>query len=64
MLAKATKIIPVMLMGKLVSNKKYERYEYLVAILISLGMMAFLFGKVTKLLALFFYALLVFFRFF
>jgi len=44
-LAKATKIIPVMLMGKLVSNKTYERYEYLVAVLISLGMMAFLFGK-------------------
>ena len=33
-------------MGKLVSNKTYERYEYLVAVLISLGMMAFLFGKV------------------
>jgi len=44
-LAKASKIIPVMLMGKLVSKKKYEFYEYLVALIISLGMMAFLFGK-------------------
>jgi len=44
-LAKASKIIPVMLMGKVVSNKKYEYYEYVVAVLISLGMMAFLMGN-------------------
>jgi len=44
-LAKASKIIPVMLMGKIVSKNKYEFYEYVVAVLISLGMCAFLFGK-------------------
>ena len=44
-LAKASKVIPVMLMGKVVSNKKYEYYEYVVAVLISVGMTAFLFGK-------------------
>eukprot|EP00088_Acartia_fossae_P033489 TRINITY_DN3427_c0_g1_i5.p1 TRINITY_DN3427_c0_g1~~TRINITY_DN3427_c0_g1_i5.p1 ORF type:complete len:441 (-),score=63.22 TRINITY_DN3427_c0_g1_i5:183-1505(-) len=44
-LAKASKIIPVMLMGKVVSRKTYEFYEYIVAVLISLGMVAFLFGK-------------------
>jgi len=44
-LAKASKIIPVMLMGKVVSKRTYEFYEYIVAVLISLGMMAFLFGK-------------------
>ena len=35
----------MMLMGKIVSNKKYEFYEYLVAVLISLGMIAFMLGK-------------------
>jgi len=44
-LTKASKIIPVMLMGKVVSNAKYEYYEYLVAVLISLGMSLFLFGN-------------------
>ena len=44
-LAKASKVIPVMIMGKIVSNKKYEYYEYVVAVLISVGMMAFLFGN-------------------
>lgn len=44
-LAKASKIIPVMLMGKIVSKRTYEFYEYIVAVLISLGMVAFLFGK-------------------
>ena len=44
-LAKASKIIPVMIMGKIVSAKKYDYYEYIVAVLISLGMCAFLFGK-------------------
>ena len=43
-LAKASKIIPVMLMGKLVSKNKYEYYEYVVAILISIGMTFFLMG--------------------
>lgn len=44
-LAKASKIIPVMLMGKVVSKKKYEYYEYVVAVLISVGMVAFLMGN-------------------
>merc|ERR1719348_2720138 len=44
-LAKASKVIPVMIMGKLLSNKKYEYYEYVVAVLISLGMTAFMLGN-------------------
>ena len=34
-----------MLMGKLVSNKKYEMYEYVVAILITIGMVGFFYGS-------------------
>ena len=34
-----------MLMGRIVSKKKYEFYEYTVAVLISLGMVFFFFGK-------------------
>lgn len=41
-LAKASKVIPVMLMGKLVSKKSYEYWEYLTAVLISLGVSMFL----------------------
>jgi len=44
-LAKASKVIPVMLMGKVVSKKKYDYYEYVVALLISVGMVAFLLGS-------------------
>jgi adenosine 3'-phospho 5'-phosphosulfate transporter B2 len=44
-LAKASKVIPVMLMGKLVSKRKYEYYEYVVAALITVGMVAFLAGS-------------------
>jgi hypothetical protein len=44
-LAKASKVIPVMIMGKLVSNKKYEMYEYVVAVLITLGMVGFFYGS-------------------
>merc|ERR1719348_1597436 len=44
-LAKASKVIPVMAMGKVVSKKQYEYYEYVVALLISLGMAAFLLGN-------------------
>lgn len=44
-LAKSCKIIPVMLMGKIVSRTKFEFYEYLTAALISLGMLAFLLGS-------------------
>ncbi|EHB10885.1 Adenosine 3'-phospho 5'-phosphosulfate transporter 1, partial [Heterocephalus glaber] len=41
-LAKASKVIPVMLMGKLVSRRSYEHWEYLTAGLISLGVSMFL----------------------
>lgn len=44
-LAKSCKVIPVMLMGKIVSRTKYEFYEYLTAILISCGMLFFLLGS-------------------
>uniref|UniRef100_A0AAY4CAS7 Adenosine 3'-phospho 5'-phosphosulfate transporter 1 n=1 Tax=Denticeps clupeoides TaxID=299321 RepID=A0AAY4CAS7_9TELE len=41
-LAKASKVIPVMLMGKIVSRKSYEYWEYLTAALISAGVSMFL----------------------
>ncbi|EZA58893.1 hypothetical protein DMN91_011048 [Ooceraea biroi] len=41
-LAKASKIIPVMIMGKIVSHTTYEYYEYVTAILISAGMTLFM----------------------
>lgn len=41
-LAKASKVIPVMLMGKVVSNKTYPWNEYFTAALLSLGVGAFL----------------------
>lgn len=41
-LAKASKVIPVMLMGKLVSHKTYEYWEYFTAALISVGVSMFL----------------------
>nr|CAG4640829.1 EOG090X05CU [Eulimnadia texana] len=44
-LAKSAKVIPVMLMGKLVSGTKYKKYEYTTALLISVGMAAFFFGS-------------------
>ncbi|XP_037943004.1 adenosine 3'-phospho 5'-phosphosulfate transporter 1 [Teleopsis dalmanni] len=44
-LAKSCKIIPVMLMGKIMSKNKYECYEYFTAILISLGMIFFMTGS-------------------
>lgn len=44
-LAKSCKIIPVMLMGKIVSRAKFEFYEYLTAAMISIGMLAFLLGS-------------------
>ncbi|CAN7937732.1 unnamed protein product [Ixodes hexagonus] len=47
-LAKASKIIPVMLMGKVVSRKTYESYEYVVAVTISLGMALFLLSRDPK----------------
>lgn len=39
---KASKIIPVMVMGKLVSNKKFEYYEYVTAVMMSSGMVLFM----------------------
>jgi adenosine 3'-phospho 5'-phosphosulfate transporter B2 len=44
-LAKASKIIPVMIMGKIISRKKYEYYEYVTAVLISVGMTFFMLGS-------------------
>ena len=41
-LAKASKVIPVMLMGKIVSKRTYEYYEYITAVMISLGIALFL----------------------
>lgn len=44
-LAKSFKIIPVMIMGKIISRNKYEKYEYLTAMMISTGMLFFMFGS-------------------
>lgn len=44
-LAKSCKIIPVMVMGKIVSRTQYQFYEYVTAGLISLGMVMFMFGS-------------------
>ena len=44
-LGKASKIIPVMAMGWIISRKKYEKYEYVVAAMLSLGMALFLLGS-------------------
>ncbi|XP_055851636.1 adenosine 3'-phospho 5'-phosphosulfate transporter 1 [Episyrphus balteatus] len=44
-LAKSCKIIPVMLMGKIMSRTKYECYEYLTAVMISVGMIFFMTGS-------------------
>lgn len=44
-LAKSCKIIPVMIMGRVISRNKYEFYEYIVAIAISIGMILFLSGS-------------------
>lgn len=41
-LAKASKVIPVMLMGKVVSNRTYPWHEYFTATLLSLGVGLFL----------------------
>ncbi|XP_043277927.1 adenosine 3'-phospho 5'-phosphosulfate transporter 1 [Venturia canescens] len=46
-LAKASKIIPVMIMGKIVSKNSYEYYEYVTAVLISIGMTLFMLGSST-----------------
>ncbi|XP_022908155.1 adenosine 3'-phospho 5'-phosphosulfate transporter 1 [Onthophagus taurus] len=41
-LSKAAKTIPVMIMGKIISRTKYEYYEYLTAIILSVGMLFFM----------------------
>lgn len=41
-LGKASKMIPVMLMGKVVSRKTYQYYEYFIAVMISIGVSLFL----------------------
>jgi len=41
-LGKASKMIPVMIMGKIISKKTYQKYEYVVAIMISVGVSMFL----------------------
>lgn len=41
-LAKASKTIPVMIMGKFMSKTKYEYYEYVTAVILSLGMLLFM----------------------
>lgn len=47
-LAKSCKIIPVMIMGKIISRNKYEFYEYITAIMISVGMIFFLTGSMDE----------------
>ncbi|XP_048841909.1 adenosine 3'-phospho 5'-phosphosulfate transporter 1 isoform X2 [Brienomyrus brachyistius] len=47
-LAKASKVIPVMLMGKIVSRKSYEYWEYFTAMLISIGVSMFLLSSTTN----------------
>lgn len=42
MLAKALKLVPVMLMGKFINNKTYETYEYICAAMIGFGIYLFL----------------------
>lgn len=44
-LAKSFKIIPVMIMGRIIQRIKHEYYEYVVAVAISIGMMFFLYGS-------------------
>ncbi|KAG1649631.1 Adenosine 3'-phospho 5'-phosphosulfate transporter 1 [Nymphon striatum] len=44
-LTKASKIIPVMIMGKIVSGKTYNAYEYWTALMISIGMTFFMLGN-------------------
>ncbi|XP_008200160.1 adenosine 3'-phospho 5'-phosphosulfate transporter 1 [Tribolium castaneum] len=41
-LAKAAKTIPVMLMGRIISKTKYEYYEYVTSVILSVGMLMFM----------------------
>lgn len=47
-LSKACKLIPVMLMSKLISRKRYSMFDYLCAIVLSAGMSIFLLFQDTK----------------
>ena len=47
-LCKASKVIPVMLMGKIVSRKTYPYHEYVVAVLLSVGVSLFLLSAKTS----------------
>ncbi|VVC93853.1 unnamed protein product [Leptidea sinapis] len=44
-LSKSCKVIPVMVMGKLISRNKYAPHEYVTALLISAGMLMFMFAS-------------------
>lgn len=48
MLAKAAKTVPVMIMGKIVSRTKYEYYEYVTAVILSIGMLFFMLDSGSK----------------
>ncbi|CAD5118568.1 DgyrCDS7256 [Dimorphilus gyrociliatus] len=43
-MTKASKIIPVMAMSKIVSNKTYKLHEYILALFISIGLFLFIFA--------------------
>lgn len=47
-LAKTAKTIPVMIMGKVLFKTKYEFYEYVTAIILSLGMLLFMLNTETE----------------
>jgi adenosine 3'-phospho 5'-phosphosulfate transporter B2 len=42
MLAKAFKVVPVMIMGKLMNNKSYESYEYVSSFVVGIGLYLFI----------------------
>ena len=44
-LAKSSKVIPVMLMGKFVQKKTYPMYEYVSAVLMAIGIAMFMFSS-------------------
>lgn len=45
MLAKSSKMVPVMLMGRVLSGKRYPWYEYIIAVVISAGVAMFLLSQ-------------------
>ena len=47
-LGKTAKMIPVMLMGKVISKKTYQYYEYVVAIMISIGVSLFILSSASE----------------